>query len=450
MIYGLFAAVVLFESATVDALLDPGTYLYRGIGSWSGLPLIVSPLEVLLAICLAAALLAERPSRDPRPARRSGRLMMPLLLIALGIGLVRGVIDGGDPYTAFWELRALLYVPLAYLAARRVLRSKRHVFVLMQFGLIAMGLFAIEGAYRRLALIDTGQIGVGQEFSYQHEDATFLALFLLFVFAAQAFGAFGRLRLLGLFLSPLMLFTLLATQRRAGIIVLLVGVLLIGFVMLLVRARAFLRGALPVIAATCIFVALSWGSTGVLGQPARAIQSLYEPDLRDAASNLYRDIETFDISQNIQTNPLLGVGFGREFEMVIRLPDLSWWPFWHFETHNSVLWIWLKTGAIGYVLVWSVLGGAMTRAAAAARRLDDAELRALSLFCLVSLVGTLVYAYVDLGFVSERLMVALGILLGVLEVVESLGYGVSPATAGGREEPWPSTTSSARPSPAAA
>ena len=436
----LFASAVALESATSDPRMDLGTYLYRGIGSWTGLPIIFSPLELLLAIGLAAALASNAAARRSVMDRRFGAAAILSLLVALAAGLVRGVLDGGDPYVGFWEIRALLYVPVCYAVARMVLRSRRHVTMFMRSGLTAAALFAIEGAYRRIALVDTGRLGVPQEFAYQHEDAIFLAIFILFIFAAQVFGAFGRLRLAAVIMLPLMLFTLLATERRAGMIVLMVGLLVIALVVLFVRVRMFLLSALPVVAGAALYLALFWGASGILGQPARAIQSLYEPDPRDAASNLYRVIETYDVSQNIQANPLLGVGFGKPFDMVIRLPDLSWWPFWHFETHNSVLWIWLKTGAIGYVIVWSLLGGAIVRAAFAAKRLADPELRATALFCLVSIVATVVYAYVDLGFVSERLMVLLGTVLGVLAVVESLDR---PAESG-KEETW--TPGSPRPS----
>ena len=117
----------------------------------------------------------------------------------------------------------------------------------------------------------------------------------------------------------------------------------IALTLFVVRRRAFFAGAVPLLLATIVFLSLTWNASGIAGQPARAIRSLYEPDLRDASSNLYRLIETYDISATIHDDPLFGVGFGREFHMVVPLPDLSWWPFWRFETHNNVLWIWLKT-----------------------------------------------------------------------------------------------------------
>jgi O-antigen ligase len=106
--------------------------------------------------------------------------------------------------------------------------------------------------------------------------------------------------------------------------------------------------------------------------------------------------------------------------MVAALPDLSWWPFWRYETHNSVLWMWLKTGVLGYLALWILLGAAVSRAAFATRSLTDPQLRVASVFCLVSIVAVLVFSYVDLGMVSPRVTVFLGSVLGIVSVIEGL------------------------------
>ena len=248
VLIGLFGIAVLFESSTSDPVLDVGTYLYRGIGSWTGLPVIVSPLELLLMAGLAAALMSNASDKRSAVDRRFGGAAMLLLLVALGFGLIRGFLGGGDMYVGFWEVRALLYVPACYAIARMALRTRGHLMLLMRVGLFGAALFALEGAYRRVFLIDTGRLATPHDLSYQHEDAVVLAVFILFVFAAHAFRAFRRLRVLGLLLLPLLLFTLLATERRAGIIVLLVGFLMIALVILVAKPKMFFASALPVLA----------------------------------------------------------------------------------------------------------------------------------------------------------------------------------------------------------
>jgi hypothetical protein len=425
---GIFGGAILFEASTADQLMDFGTYLHRGIGSWTGLPLFLTPIELLIVMAVVAALVSEAmapsyPTTGPRElvARLRGGWPVFLFSIALLAGLLRGALGGGDMYIGLWEVRYLLYVPACYLIARAALRTPQHVAGLLRVGLAAATLFAIEGAYRRTALIDTGLLGVISEFAYEHEDALFLVAFALLNLSAFVFGAFRRVRVLGMLLTPLILYTTLATERRAGIIVLLVGIIVIALTTLFVKRKAFILAALPVVMITGLYLGAFWNATGVLGQPARAIKSLYAPDARDAQSNLYRVLETINIDATIHSDPVLGVGFGREFIMAASLPDLSaWWPFFRYETHNNILWVWLKTGAIGYVLFWVMIGGALSRAAFAAKRLVDPTLRCAALFCLVAIVGTVVFAYVDLGLVSGRVTVLLGTALGILAVVERI------------------------------
>jgi hypothetical protein len=424
----IIASTVLFEASTADKLLEFGTNLHRGIGSTTGLPIPLTPIELLIAVAVAAALVSEAiapsyPVNGPRElaARLRGGWPVLLFSIALLAGLIRGAFGGGDMYIAMWEVRYLLYVPACYLIARAALRTPRHVAGLLRVGLGAAILFAIEGAYRRVALIDTGQLGVISEFAYEHEDALFLVIFLLLSLSAFVFGAFRRVRLIGLLFAPLMVFTLLATERRAGIIVLLVGIIVIAVTTLFVRRKTFIIASLPVVMITGLYLGVFWNAGGILGQPARAIKSLYAPDARDAQSNFYRALETMNLDVTIHSDPLLGVGFGRPFIMAAALPDLSaWWPFFRYETHNNVLWVWLKTGAIGYVLFWVMIGGAVSRAAFAAKRLLDPTLRCAALFCLVAIVGTVVLSYVDLGLVSGRVTAMLGTSLGILSVVERI------------------------------
>src|SRR4030095_438418 len=32
------------------------------------------------------------------------------------------------------------------------------------------------------------------------------------------------------------------------------------------------------------------------------------------------------------------------------------WPFFPYTTHNNILWVWMKSGAIGFIAFWWLLG----------------------------------------------------------------------------------------------
>jgi hypothetical protein len=294
------------------------------------------------------------------------------------------------------------------------------VTTLTTVGLIAMGLYAIEGAYRRVALIDTGLLPGVKEFYYSHEVVIFLGVLLLLVLAQQVFGAPGWQRALGLGFALVGAYTLLATERRAGYIAVMVAFVAYSLVFLVNHRKAFFFIMIPLAIATAIYMPLFWNATGMIGQPARAVRSISQPDPRDAASNEYRDKEKVNVRLTIESNPLLGVGFGREFIFFVPLPSLSWWEFWHYEPHHNILWVWLKTGAGGFTLFWLLMGTAMARGAHLAKQLRAPEARCFVLLALGGIIMSLVFSYVDLGLVNGRVTVFLGMCIGVISVLERL------------------------------
>jgi hypothetical protein len=169
-----------------------------------------------------------------------------------------------------------------------------------------------------------------------------------------------------------------------------------------------------------IYMPIFWNNTSMLGQPARAVRSLSSPDPRDAGSNLYRDLELINVRTTIKANGLLGVGFGNQFYFVVNMPDLSWWPFWHYEPHHNILWIWLKMGAIGFIVFFTLMGSGLARASYVVRTLLQPERRVFAMLTLSAIVTTLVFCYVDLGLVSGRVTVFLGTALGTLAVLDQI------------------------------
>jgi hypothetical protein len=254
-----------------------------------------------------------------------------------------------------------------------------------------------------------------------------LGTLIVAAIAQQTFGAARWQRLAGLLLVPLTGYTLLATERRAGYIGLVVALLACALVFLVAHRKAFFLFSLPLLIGGAIYLPLFWNNTGLAGQPARAVRSLTQPDPRDAASNYYRVLETHNVRTTILANPVLGVGFGQPFYFVVPLPSLAWWPFWHYEPHNNVLWVWLKTGAGGFIVFWTLMGTAVARAAFLVKTLRLPETRAFALVAMNGIIGALTFSYVDLGLVSGRITVFLGTLLGVLAVLDRLeGEETSP------------------------
>jgi O-antigen ligase len=417
----VLALITLFEAGGADALMVFGDYFHGGLASRAGLPgAIASPLELLLILTLLSAVAHQLVSRRRLLAGGAFAAPMLILLAVLVAGQVRGAVAGGDLTIALWESRYLFYIVVCYLVVVNTVRTEAHVNAMTGVFLAGTALYAVEGAYRRVALVDTGSLGVIREFAYSHEVVVFLVAAIILVLAQQIFGAPRWQRIIGMLALPVLSFTLLATERRAGILVLIVCFVAFALLLLVTRRAAFFLLAVPLMLSFVLYLPLFWNSGGIAGQPARAVRSLVQPDSRDAQSDTYRRLETMNVRATILSDPVFGVGFGREFLMVVPLADLSWWPFWRYEPHNQVLWVWLKTGMYGFVAFWALMGIALATAANAARRLSRSSSRTFAVLALSVIVGSLVFSYVDLGLVSGRVTVVLGSVLGVLGVIKRI------------------------------
>jgi hypothetical protein len=418
MVFGL---VLLFEMGNPDPLMAPGRYLHYGLQSSLGVSgFIASPLELLLLLTLAIWLVKGLVQH--RLSYRGGDLGWPTLLFfgSLVVGLLRGAAGGGDMYVAFWEVRSLLYLGVCYMLAANLFRTRKDVAILMVVFLVANSLYALEGAFRYVFLIRTGVLDVPQEFSYGHEVVIFLAIAILQAIVAVVVGGKRWMRICAVMVAPIAIFTLLVTQRRAGSIALAIAFVLIALPWLIRHRKAFMLILIPGLIASAIYLPVFWNNTGVLGQPARAVRSLSAPDERDASSNEYRDQEAINVRETIRSDPLLGVGFGREFLFVVPLADLSWWPFWKYQPHHNVLWVWLKVGAPGFTVFCILMFGSLSLAASRALTLKDPTLMTFAYIAIASVVTSLVFCYVDLGLTNGRVTTFLGFILGTLAVLRRI------------------------------
>lgn len=416
-----FTLMSLLEPGGVDPLMGFGAYLHGGLSSNFNLAgFATTPIELLL-IWTAVAWLAQAVARRNLDFQR-GALYVPMMLFlgALLFGLARGATNGGNMQIGLWESRALFYAVICYFLATNLIRTRSHVGLLISLALISTAIFSIEGAYRKLVLLETKQLEVLPDFAYSHETVIFLGVTIIVVLARMALGGPRWQLMLGPIVVGVTGFTLLASERRAGYIALAVAFLAFAIVLAVVHRRAFFTLALPLLLAGSVYLPVFWNASGMVGQPARAVRSMVTPDPRDAASNLYRDLEKINVRATIQANPLLGVGFGREFYMVVPLPDLSWWPFWHFEPHHNVLWIWLKTGALGFIIFLTLMGTTVARAANLVKVLKLPDCRVFAVLTMATIFCTLVFCYVDLGLVTGRVTVWLGTTMGVLAVLQRI------------------------------
>jgi hypothetical protein len=417
--------IVLFLSILTEATTtykDPWSggfswYFHADLQSW--LPqthVPFNPFEITIMVILLAWALRGR--RDRRFHFERGLLFWPVVVFGalLFISLLWGATQPGNNLTVgLEEIRALVYAILAYFLVGILFTHRRDLDTLTWVILISTLLMGIECIIRYEFLLPGHAVG---DLDYDHEDATLLACAIILSIAMLLLGSTRRQKWFVIATLPIDLLGLMVTYRRAGEAALVTGLVFLAVILLRVNRSLFLK-IVPITALLLsIYVAAEWNCTsGSLCQPARAISSQFNPDPRDAASNFYRLVERYDIILNIQSHPITGLGFGQQFNFYIPLPDLSFWPYWHYTPHDEILWIWMKMGIIGFIAFWWLIASALYRSGRLTQALSaagDYKARALLAAAACLIIMQMTVSYVDLGLTSDRVMLVLGIMLGVI------------------------------------
>ncbi len=346
-----------------------------------------------------------------------GKLFLPLLLFMLCVagGIVHGLLSGGNTKIIVVEVRPFWYLFLSYLLAYNLIQHKNHVRLFFWLVILSAGVKSLEGVYIYLVVFHASLVGHNELMA--HEESFFFAALLLLVILFCFHYRYRPQLYAALFFVPSVLVAFIANQRRADSIALLVGFIVAWVLIIIVKPHA--RKGL--IIALLIFVVLGAGyvaafgnSTGNLAEPARAILSFYRPDPRDAASNMYRNIENSDLVYTVKQNPL-GLGFGKEFLQPIPLPNiLVLDPYYLYVPHNTIYWVWMRLGSIGYGALWYLIAAIIVRGCIILRRLQDRYLQLVAIFIISITFMEVLVAYADYQLFFYRNVIYLGLLVGIL------------------------------------
>ena len=427
----LFCSLFLEQWGIVG--LDPVTArlpFYQTFSGTGGIPLPVSPLEVLLIVTLVAVAF-------PHIARRGGvfvrgPLFTPMLLflsfvvLSIAYGAVRGAGVGPFDVRAAWEeTRSFFYLAGMYVLVCNLVKTREQLRTFIWLFIAAIGLKSIQGVVR---YIDVTANGIQVDSITGHEDVVFFSAFVLLLTGLLLFGAkrdaatWKQMRVMLVVLLPLM-FTLLVTNRRLGFVVLGVGLALVAVLLFRTRRDLFLRLAPVVLVTLGIYLGLFWNGTGTLSEPIRAVRSLVAPATeRDRSSNAWRDLENTNIDYNLQVAPVTGLGFGRPYSFIVAQPpiDATGFTYWRYIAHNAIYWVWMKMGLVGFILFWNLIGSAVIVGIVTFRQLRNRYLKSLALTVAGVVLMQVIFSYGDLGLTYSRSMVFLGCMLGVLAILPAL------------------------------
>ena len=382
--------------------------------------LSISPFEVVLFATLGSFFV--RRLGDPTWRFKRGNVFTPLAVFTAFVfaGLFYGVfVTGGDTRAAVFEVRPLLYIPLVYILVTNLFETRVQYQRLVLIAFVAVSvqsIFALSYYQKLSGPAREALESLSEHSATIHMNAMFVFLFGLWLLRGR------RWVLATVFvLTPTVVWAYMLSQRRSAMIALFLGIALLTVIVYHRRRRAFWWFTPTALVFGGMFVAGTWNAEGGLGLASTAVKSVIAPGQlseKDQRSDLYRQIEAFDLWYTIKKNPLTGVGFGQKFYVPVNLPDIGFFEFWQYLPHNAVLWIWLKVGFLGLVALIYLLARAIQLGTRTALRVSPADATATVAVGVLYIVMLLIYAFVDIAF-DVRTTVFLAVCLALCADFES-------------------------------
>ncbi|GAB4461167.1 MAG: O-antigen ligase family protein [Armatimonadaceae bacterium] len=424
-LYLLFAASCLFElyqTPYADALTDRVPFFWNintiiqvyARVNFKAVPLNGAEVVIILAgiTALVRGIVTNELSLD------RGKFFVPIAVYIgfVTMGWVNGLLTGGDFKESLQEVRAQFYFMIAYLMAVNLVQERKHVRQFLWITAISIAFKGLLYTFRRyvtLAGMELPDQGVGS-----HEEAFLFDTFVMLLLTLQMCSVHPKLRTFMWIFLPLVITGNLATNRRAATAAMIVAVpiLLLTAYRSLPHRRKFVSiVGISLMVGWSIYYPLFKNSDSMFAQPARAVKSQFEPNERDASSNLYRDAENANIMATVRLAPIQGYGYGKRMLHAVPIADISdSYEWWDLLPHNQVLWVWMRVGTFGFIAFWFMVSYILIGLALVVRSSEsDNETKAVGIFAMITLSMLMIFGLLDLQMSSPRDMLFTGFWIGI-------------------------------------
>jgi hypothetical protein len=403
--FGLLLVVAVLADPDPIGPIPAGTAFYdKAVSS-------LTPPDVLLLIGLGGVLL--RFVREDERPRLPDPLTIPLILLALALaaGIVTGLsahagVTGGD---VFHRGMHVAYVFLVPLLAVNVLRDTR---ALKIFAVVAAGLAAFKGlAGLYVALGGLGSTVGDETVSFLNPVPNLMMLvFVLGVVAARV----RKVEIPGWMVAaaPLALLSLVLSFRRSFWIAAAFTLIVVVIIASRRRGRAVLAVAGVTLALTLVAVTTIGSSDDPSASPlAERAQTLSPGGLGTNRGDRYRMDERHNVVENIEANPLTGIGLGVRWKVHQPLAEAHDRRY----VHLAALWYWLAFGVLGLIAYVAVFGTGLVTAARIWRRHPDEIVQVCAIACFGAILGLgIVELTATFTGIEPRVSLILGAALGWL------------------------------------
>jgi O-antigen ligase len=381
--------------------------------------LVERPIGFLFLYALFVLLLRNFAAR--RPLLQGGKFFGALLFLLICVlwGVVHGLQVGGQFRLIVLEIRPFEYLFFAYVLAYNVVSTKRQVVIFFWIIIVCAGIKAMQAMYIVYVLLHGNRGDLNEIMA--HEDSFFWAALMLLVVLFFIQHRMRGQRRLALLILPFAVLAIYDNNRRADYVAFMIGAAVAWIVVIAVRRSGRTKRIISfalVGALVGAYVLIFSHVQGAIGEPARSVISTFHPsasDARDLASNLYRQFENADLLYTFHQSPLLGWGYGRDFLQPFILPDIiTLDPYYLLIPHNTVLWMLMSLGAVGFIALWYFFGTLIIRGCQYARQMRDPYLQLVAIYVVGISFMEVTVAYADYQFYFYRNVIFIGLLAAVL------------------------------------
>ncbi|MCA9985689.1 MAG: O-antigen ligase family protein [Anaerolineales bacterium] len=415
--------MILFFGLVGDANLMPEFPFDKNMSSAESFfylhdALIVNPLELFMGLMLLGWL--GRKLMRRRFHLEMGELFWPVMAFTgfVLLGIFWGLSTGGDARIAVWESRSMFYLPVMMILVTNLVEKREHFSHMMwaiMAALLIESIVAVWVFYSEYGFSTSSLERLTEHGASVHTNVIYIFILLLFLYKGSSLTK----RFFLPFWIPTTLIAYLASQRRAAFLSLGIGLVLVFFLLYRENRRAFWLITPPAVFLGLIYLGVFWNVQNPLGLPAQALKSVLVEDTSDYGSNLYRIIENYNIAFTIHQHPLTGVGFGQPFYIVWDLPDISFFEFWEYITHNSIVYIWMKMGVGGFIAMFVMIASIISKGVKTTIRMPGGDLSAIAGTMTIYVIMHFLFAYADISWDIQN-MLFLGTAIGILNSIENV------------------------------
>jgi len=392
-----------------------GSLLYENLHRHTGIDALrVSALELLtgglLLLLVVRKLLGDRLDDPtnlgavPNPMKVAFAVYFAAMVWLEVYGLARG----GDFRNSLWQIRQLFWLPLLGVLFGHALKTTGARVALLRIVMVVAWVRCLLGIY--FVNVIAKPRGLEIEYAMTHSDAILSVVAMLIGLAALVERLSIGHVVMNLLLQPVLVWGLLVNDRRIALVALACGALTLVLLGPPMLKRLLKRSLLVMVPVGMLYVAIGWHSSAAIFGPVATLRGMSSSE--DVSSQT-RDIENYNLIQTLKAHPILGSGFGHEYNEVVQAYRVdSVFAQYRFIAHNSVLWLLSIAGWLGFSAVWAVFPVGVLVAIGVHRASTTPVDRIVAFATVAAILSLVVQAWGDMGLQSWMGMLVVTSLMG--------------------------------------